>query len=67
MDLALAKVFGLLFCVIDLSKNRDEVVEVTKPKRKYGNRKGDLKSGEDQPIDESIEERKPKKRGRSKR
>uniref|UniRef100_A0A0E0D2F1 JmjC domain-containing protein n=1 Tax=Oryza meridionalis TaxID=40149 RepID=A0A0E0D2F1_9ORYZ len=64
---ALKEVVNFLDPLPEGSKNRDEVVEVTKPKRKYGNRRGDLKSGEDQPIDESIEERKPKKRGRSKR
>nr|AAT81741.1 jmjC domain containing protein [Oryza sativa Japonica Group] len=64
---ALKEVVNFLDPLPKGSKNRDEVVEVTKPKRKYGNRRGDLKSGEDQPIDESIEERKPKKRGRSKR
>uniref|UniRef100_A0A0D9Z979 JmjC domain-containing protein n=1 Tax=Oryza glumipatula TaxID=40148 RepID=A0A0D9Z979_9ORYZ len=64
---ALKEVVNFLDPLPKGSKNRDEVVEVTKPKRKYGNRRGDLKSGEDQPIDEFIEERKPKKRGRSKR
>uniref|UniRef100_A0A0E0KFC1 JmjC domain-containing protein n=1 Tax=Oryza punctata TaxID=4537 RepID=A0A0E0KFC1_ORYPU len=64
---ALKEVINFLDPLPEGSKNRDEVVDVTKPKRQYGNRRGDLKSGEDQPNDEGIEERKPKKRGRSKR
>ncbi|KAF0921886.1 hypothetical protein E2562_020503 [Oryza meyeriana var. granulata] len=67
---ALKEVVNFLDPLSQRSKNRDdqpiiEVEDVNKPKRQYSNRRGDLKSGEDQPNDEAIEERKPKRRGRS--
>ncbi|XP_040377787.1 lysine-specific demethylase JMJ25-like isoform X2 [Oryza brachyantha] len=66
---ALKEVVNFLDPLSEGSKNMDdqpniEVADVNKRKRQYGKRGGDRMTGEDQPNDETIEERKPKRRGR---